>query len=324
METVSRDGSQEYRRIIDSALPTAKHVSDRFHLVKNLIEAAQSYFNRIIPFCITPKPPKSNILGIVGRMKAIERGLIETYNNKLKLFKQIKALQKKGKRASVVARETGVPDGRVRKYFMLETLPLHGGVMAERASKLNAYKQQILDMIQDGMRGVEIIAVLRQADCKSADSRIRDYIRRIRRDGVDYTKAKLYRRDVCRLLYSPPEKIRDEILRGKIEAYVSANPGVKWIIDIINEFRELLKSGEPNRLDDWNARIKAQNIKELSGYARYLESDLSAIKNAIIYPYSNGIAEGKINKLKTVKRMVYGRASYEILTSRLFLSDQFG
>jgi transposase len=124
-------------------------------------------------------------------------------------------------------------------------------------------------------------------------------------------------------LYRPPEKIRDERLRTKVVKYAAENPHVALIIAMVNEFREVLKSSNPNALDDWAVKVKALKIKELTGFVSYVEGDLPAIKNAIIYTYNNGIAEGKINKLKTIKRQVYGRAGFELLTSKLFLSDYF-
>jgi len=322
-ETVSRDGSTAYSNIIRDAIPAAAQISDRFHLIKNLIDAAARSLTHIIPFCIVPKRPKENALGIRGKMTSIEKQRLENYENHQIVFQKVKALQNEGKNIATVARELGIYDGMARKYFALEILPPHGSVMAERESMLNPYKQQIVDMIREKFRLCEIVKTLRQAGCKSADSRIRGYASKVRRDGADYTETKFFRRDVCKLLYNPPDKIHNERLRNKVQKYVAENSQVSLIIDLVNEFRQVLKGGNPGKLDDWNAMVKALKIRELTGYVRYLESDLPAIKNAIIYTYSNGIAEGKINKIKTIKRQLYGRASFELLTSKLFLSDRF-
>jgi transposase len=324
VETVSRDGSQTYARAITTALPNAQHVSDRFHLLKNLTEAASNLFAKIVPFCIVPKRSKENILGISGKKTAVERGIIDNYKKKLKLFNQVKALQAQGKIPTVVSRETGVNISMVRQYFKMDELPLRSSIMMERDSKLNAYKGQILQMITDGVRGIDIVATIRKAGFTGTDSLAKMYISRVRRDGVDNTLAKFYRRDICRLLYSPIEKIHDETLRAKIAGYLAARPDVETIIALVNNFRAVLKSGAADALDEWRTTVKHLNIRELNSFVKHLDGDLQAIKNAILYPYSNGIAEGKINKIKTIKRQTYGRASYEILTARLFLSDVFG
>jgi transposase len=324
VETVSRDGSQTYANTIAAALPNAEQVSDRFHLIKNLTEAASGCFERIIPFCIAERRKNENALGIIGKMTAVERGILVNYDKKLRQFKKIKALQRQGKTPATVSCILGLSDDTVRKYFKLDKLPPKKDALSAGASKLNAYKPQIVEMIKKGFRGIDIIAAVRQADCTSADSRIKWYISKIRRDGAEYFNEKFYRRDVCRLLYNPPEKIRDETLREKVVTYAASHAEVETVISLVNEFRIILKSAQPDLIDDWNAYVKNLNIRELNGFVKHLESDLIAVKNAVRYLYSNGVAEGKINKIKTIKRQTYGRASYELLTSRLFLSDMFG
>ncbi len=52
-------------------------------------------------------------------------------------------------------------------------------------------------------------------------------------------------------------------------------------------------------------------------FARMLSRDLEAARNAVIEPWSNGQTEGQINKMKTLKRAMYGRAGAELLRARL-------
>ena len=52
-------------------------------------------------------------------------------------------------------------------------------------------------------------------------------------------------------------------------------------------------------------------------FARTLNRDYDAVKNAIEMPWSNGQAEGQINRLKTLKRSMYGRAGPELLRARM-------
>ncbi|MBN1048305.1 transposase [Clostridium botulinum] len=47
------------------------------------------------------------------------------------------------------------------------------------------------------------------------------------------------------------------------------------------------------------------------------KNDYNSIENAIILDYSNGLAEGSVNKLKTIKRIMYGRNNFELLRSKV-------
>jgi transposase len=53
-----------------------------------------------------------------------------------------------------------------------------------------------------------------------------------------------------------------------------------------------------------------------------LRQDIDAVRNAILEPWSNGQVEGQINRLKTLKRAMYGRASVELLRARMMPLDQ--
>ena len=57
-------------------------------------------------------------------------------------------------------------------------------------------------------------------------------------------------------------------------------------------------------------------------YHRDVEKDLEAVKNAIIYQYSNGLAEGTVNKIKVIKRIMYGRCGFEMLRRKILLNSK--
>jgi len=58
-------------------------------------------------------------------------------------------------------------------------------------------------------------------------------------------------------------------------------------------------------------------LTSLARFARVLRRDIDAVRNAIDLPWSNGQAEGQINRLKTIKRAMYGRACPELLRARM-------
>jgi len=55
-----------------------------------------------------------------------------------------------------------------------------------------------------------------------------------------------------------------------------------------------------------------------------LKRDFQAVRNAIIYEYNNGLAEGSVNKLKVIKRIMYGRNKFEMLRQKVFLLENNG
>ena len=62
---------------------------------------------------------------------------------------------------------------------------------------------------------------------------------------------------------------------------------------------------------------KKNNVKELNSFITLIESDIDAVKNAVIYEYSNGLTEGFNNKTKVIKRVMYGRCSFNLLRLKI-------
>lgn len=67
----------------------------------------------------------------------------------------------------------------------------------------------------------------------------------------------------------------------------------------------------------WSEETEALEIDELSGFVNGIKRDIDAVKNAIRFDYNNRLAEGSVNKMKVVKRIMYGCYSFELLKGKL-------
>lgn len=82
-------------------------------------------------------------------------------------------------------------------------------------------------------------------------------------------------------------------------------------------FRGILRNGESSKLEIWIDDAVSFGLAPMVRFARVLHRDIDAVRNAIELPWSNGQAEGQINRLKTIKRAMYGRAGTELLRARM-------
>src|SRR5690606_14415147 len=85
---------------------------------------------------------------------------------------------------------------------------------------------------------------------------------------------------------------------------------------LTQEFRRILTERRADALRAWLDQAARSSLAPLRGFARSLEQDMDAVMNALTYPWSNGRVEGCINKLKLLKRQMYGRAGIELLRRR--------
>ena len=85
-------------------------------------------------------------------------------------------------------------------------------------------------------------------------------------------------------------------------------------------FRVVLKGKDTDSLDEWIKKYSASKYNRIANFATHLLDDISAVRNAVSFDYSNGIAEGFNNKIKAIKREMYGRAKKDLLEKKLIAS----
>jgi transposase len=81
--------------------------------------------------------------------------------------------------------------------------------------------------------------------------------------------------------------------------------------------RGILRGHDPSGLDTWLNDARASRLCGIGRFVQILRRDIDAVRNAISERCSNGQTEGQINRLKTLKRSMYGRAGTELLRARM-------
>ena len=76
-----------------------------------------------------------------------------------------------------------------------------------------------------------------------------------------------------------------------------------------------------SRLNEWAERVKASGVPELKAFVVKLLQDKEAVVAAMILPYSQGQTEGRVNKLKFIKRSMYGRGKFDLLRQRVLYAS---
>ena len=120
------------------------------------------------------------------------------------------------------------------------------------------------------------------------------------------------------------KSIRKEKMVHAEVALVEKMMSYGWFRDIYNaasSFYATIMGNDIDELDSWLDSYGKSPIKELRSFAYGIRMDLKAVRNAITLDTSNGIVEGFVNKLKAVKRVMFGRASLDLLKRKMVFSD---
>ena len=97
----------------------------------------------------------------------------------------------------------------------------------------------------------------------------------------------------------------------------SLHPEIDQAYELVQQFAQMLRTRTGERLDDWLCHVKESRIRELQGFVAGVIRDKAAVVAGLTLPQNNGLVEGKVNKLKLIKRMGYGRAGFALLRQRV-------
>jgi transposase len=91
-------------------------------------------------------------------------------------------------------------------------------------------------------------------------------------------------------------------------------------IELAQDFGAMVRERHPEGLDGWLAPAVGSGVAPLQRFAAGLQADYEAVKAGLIPPWRDGPVEGYINRLKMLKRSMYGRAKLDLLSQRFLLA----
>lgn len=97
-------------------------------------------------------------------------------------------------------------------------------------------------------------------------------------------------------------------------------PQIEKAKELAQEFSRIVRERSPTELCEWLRSATRSKLQEFVSFARGLSEDYPAVKNALRYEWSNGQLEGQVNRLKLIKREMYGRAKFDLLRARVLYS----
>lgn len=95
-----------------------------------------------------------------------------------------------------------------------------------------------------------------------------------------------------------------------------------WFSEMYNaveKFHAVITGSNTTELIKWMKGYWKTSISTLKTFITGLMKDFKAVRNTIKLSVTNGITEGYVNKLKTVKRLMYGRAGVELLKNKMVM-----
>lgn len=316
IELITRDGSKAYASAVTAASPDILQVSDRWHLLHQLFEAVKKTVYGLLPAKWAPPQSAEQDAGQERKEVPPRKSEANRIRNEEKRWKRIievQSLSREGYTKAAIQRKLNISSGTVYADLRQTERPNH-----QRASPFDRFHPLIRSLVQAEQTVKEIEAACRAAGYQGSLSTLNALVasekRRIRQNKP---AAISVRQKVIRLFWEFKESRHQERLHGLHPALSEAFPQLNQLNELVGSFRELFREKETDKLAEWMERHKRCDFPFIQSFIEGVRQDLSAVELSIKEPWSNGPMEGQVNRLKTIKQMMYGRAGFQVLRNRI-------
>jgi transposase len=340
IETVSRDRSPTYAEGIGNGAPQATQVADRWHVLKNLGEALERLLTRrsqslqqAVAAVNQPRAGGAEILvGVEGVSMLSSRSSQQAVGNRAKRqarYEEVQALARQGGTILGIARQLKMSRVTVRKYLSSPVYPERAGTAA-RGSRFDRFLPYIHQRWSAGCHNArQLWREVVQQGYGGKEAMVRRYIKRLRKQvpnsilgqqsGTPELKGAFRRpstRRVAWWLLEERETLTAEE-QGFVEELCRADAEIEKARDLARRFHQMVREKRAEEFEKWVKQAESSGLAELKGFAEGLRKDQAAVVEALKSPWSNGQTEGQVNRLKMIKRQMFGRAKFDLLRARV-------
>ena len=350
VEVLARDRSQAYADGARQGAPAATQVADRFHLLQNFREALDQVFSTYsqaldavnalvhqqpVPLSdgvmAMPVPPQD--IPLPAQQRAMQRQARRQAQHT-----QVWALHHQGWTAPAIAQQVGLSLRTVQRDLRSATFVGRKRRSDRGDSILNPYKPYLLERWNAGCyNAMRLFRDLRQRGYAGGYGVVAAYAHRLRQAQGLPPGHRCPRQPlpaVAEPLCQPltPRRatwlvLRRETKHTEAEAQQLTHlreqqPEVAETIDLAQEFTRLVRQRQPERLDPWLQRATTSAVDAVRRFATGLYEDYEAVKAGVTLPWNSGPVEGHINRLKMLKRQMFGRARLDLLSRRFLLAPR--
>lgn len=312
IQIVTRDGFTAFRQAISKANPAIEQVYDRWHFIRNAKKQVTNYIATLLPATITwSSPHKMNTETLAVSFTRSEKEVFARQTQKRKLIQQVKNAYKEGQTIAQLARTFQLDRRTVKKYIHLHTWSPSRQV---RRKAIDEYVTQALEWEQEGHSAMAIYRHLQRLGYDAVKRLVREEKRK--RNATTLQTFSVSRRKIVTLLWKPQQEYLEEE-HELLRHCISLAPPLQTFKSRVQQLRDALNDSTAKLFSKWVQDQLSNTTSPFYRYAQRIRSDLQAIQQSFFSPYSNGRLEGQINRLKTIKRMMYGRAGLKLLEKRI-------
>lgn len=348
VQVIARDRATAYADGARHGAPAATQVADRFHLLRNLAEALEQVCQQhrtvlqalhvpsaVLPLASADQPAGVEASSPAPTAQTATRPLSSAGAARRMRYEQVCHLAQQGWTFRAIAQQVGLDRQTVAQYVRSDGFPVRG----RPKSLLDPYKPYLLACWNRGCRtGMRLYEDLQRQGYRGGRSTVLGYLTQLRKaQGLaprtrtvqpappvtDPTVQCVTPRQATWLTLRQLKDVTEEE-QHLLARLPHAHAAFAQAISLAQGFAQLLRARQPERLDGWLQQAAASSLPAFQRLAHSFQRDYAAIKAGVTLPWSTGPVEGHINRLKMLKRHMFGRARLDLLSRRFVLAPRQG
>ncbi|HEY2834651.1 MAG TPA: ISL3 family transposase [Sporichthyaceae bacterium] len=327
-EVICRDRAGAYAEGARLGAPGAVQVADRWHLWHNLAEHVENTVRAHRGCLRASATPVRGVDDAGDADEDAEPVVVPTRELPImtrtrERHRVISERAAAGVSMSAIARELGLDRATVRRFVRAENLDELLVKTRQRASLLDGFTDYLHHRWAQGVRdAAALTGELRELGYRGSDQTVRRYLAPLR-DGRAAPPARPLAptvREVTGWLLRPSAAL-EESQRVRLKQVLANCPELEATAGHVRGFAEMMTQRRGDRLEDWLTAVEADTSQpELARFARGLRRDQAAVTAGLTHEHSSGAVEGAVNRIKMLKRQMFGRAGFDLLRTRILLA----
>ncbi|WP_371666483.1 ISL3 family transposase [Streptomyces sp. NBC_00289] len=329
IEVICRDRSTAYAEAGRLGAPNAIHVADRWHIWSNLTEAVEKTV--VQHRALLREPHDAATAQAVADTENTNldppspRGPRTTGRLSDRIREQhaaIHALLEQGIGLRAIARQQGLARNTVRRFANAASADeLLVGRWTGRASILDPYKPYLHQRWAEGCTVARrLFEEVRERGYPGGENVVKVYVAKLRENFPHDPPHKTPSvRNVTSWLTRHPDRLTEDQTQ-QLKAILARCPALDRTAHHVRTFAELMNNRQGRDLNKWITSVRAEDLPALHTFVTGLGQDLDAVVAGLSLRYSSGAVEGQNNKIKMLKRQMFGRANFDLLRKRVLLT----
>ncbi|MFD6394548.1 transposase [Nocardia sp. NPDC060259] len=221
--------------------------------------------------------------------------------------------------------ELGLARGTARRFAHAESPDelLVNNRTGYRRSILDEYKHYLHQRWNEGhTNATRLFEEIQTRGFRGSEKIVRAYLHSFRTTAhipKPPPKPPAVRRVTCWIMTNPVNLDSDD--QTRLGAILSVSPELASLVGHVREFAVIMGERRGRELERWMAAVDSDDHPALHSFVRGLRRDQDAVTAGFTLQWSSGTVEGHVNRIKMLKRQMFGRAKPDILRKRIMLSD---